>query len=115
MQRRRPLGTTYHGLTLLLISGGISGAIVSASMFLFRAQCEPVLRFLLPFVARRATHYRYNPDSYYFFAWVAVALTLLWIILTGVGLLRKPAEDRRIDAIVRLKGRSMARGAPLEP
>ncbi|MGK6354436.1 hypothetical protein ACMGDH_04325 [Sphingomonas sp. DT-207] len=90
-------------------------ATVSAGLFFFRDQCEPVLRWLLPLIAGRHSHFRYDPDSYYFWAGLAGVLALLWISLFSMAALRKPADDRRIDAALRARQHRSARGAPLEP
>jgi len=115
MRKRRPLSATYRGLLFLGAGGGAAFAFLSALMFVFRAQCEPILRLLLPLLAGRRGHYRYDPDSYYFWAWLAAAMSLMWVGLVLFAALRKPEEDRRLDRHLRAKLSQDARRAPLEP
>ena len=115
MRIRRPLGATYKGLLFLDAGGGAAFAALSVLMFVFRAQCEPILRLLLPLLVGRRGHYRYDPDSYYFWAWLAAAMSLLWIGLVLYAALRKPEEDRRLDHHLKAELSQNARGAPLEP
>jgi hypothetical protein len=95
--------------------GGIGGSALSAALFLFRDQCEPILRLLVPLLVGRRSHFHYDPEDYYFFASLAVVMTLVWISLTILAVVRKPLEDKRIDTALRVKERQFARGAPLEP
>jgi hypothetical protein len=115
MRPRRPLGTTYRGLVILNIGGTIAGALASSALFLFRSQSEPILRFLLPIILPRRGRFHYDPADYYFFASLVVMVTILWSGLTLYAILRKPAEDARIDAALRTKDRHVMRGAPLDP
>ena len=114
MRKRRPLSATYRGLLFLGAGGGAAFAALSALMFASRAQCEPILRLLLPLLVLGRGHYRYDPDSYYFWAWLAAAMSLLWIGLVLFAAIRKPEEDRRLDHHLRAKLGQNARGAPLE-
>jgi hypothetical protein len=63
--------------------GGIGGSALSAALFLFRDQCEPILRLLVPLLVGRRSHFHYDPEDYYFFASLAVVMTLVWISLTN--------------------------------
>ncbi|QNN64533.1 hypothetical protein H9L12_09460 [Sphingomonas rhizophila] len=115
MKIRRPLGATYKGMLFFGAAGGAAFATLSALLFVFRAQCEPILRLLLPLLAGRRGHYQYDPDSYYFWAWLAAAMSLLWMGLVLWAALRKPHEDRRLDKHLKAKLSQKVRGAPLEP
>lgn len=111
----RPFGDTYKSLLLIGTSGSVSFALLSSLMFAFRAQCEPVLRLILPLLAPRRSFYRYDPDSYYIWAAFAAGMSVLWMVLIVVAILNKPQTDRRIDKNLKSKITQSARGAPLEP
>jgi hypothetical protein len=103
-------------LAVLALLGGGGGGLLSAILFLFRDQCEPLVSIVLPLLARAlGGHLDYDPSEYWFIAgWVGF-LALLWSIGIGWTIIRKPAEDRRVDRILREKLEQSARGAPLEP
>lgn len=111
----RPFGDTNKGLLLIGISGGVSFALLSALMFAFRAQCEPLLRLILELLPRKRSFYQYNPEGYYIWAACAAGMSLIWIMLMVVAILNKPRVDRRIDKNLKSKINQSARGAPLEP
>lgn len=119
MRRIRPLGSTYTGLVTIGILGGVSLGLLSAIMFLFRPQAEPVVRFVVPAIASslgsRRGLYRYNPETYLLWPSLAAFLSLLWVGLTLFAILRKPAEDKHLDAALKGRLSQAARGAPLEP
>lgn len=115
MPRRRPLGATYSGLLLLGSVGGSGLALTSAAMFLFRAQAEPVVRIILPLLVPRRGFYRYDPDSYFLWPSLVTFLAILLVALVIVAAVRKPRDDKCIDAALQAKQRQRARGAPLEP
>lgn len=115
MRSNRPLGATYLGLVILGVSGWIGLGVLCVVLFLFREQCEPVLRFALPLLGGRRGHLHYNPDDYYFFATIPGMMAGLWAGLTVRAIVRKPAEDRAIDKRLRSKLIQTSRGAPLEP
>jgi hypothetical protein len=48
---RQPISGTWIGLIALCMLGGGGFGLASAAMFLFRDQCEPVLRLVLPLLA----------------------------------------------------------------
>jgi len=102
-------------LVILSIGGTIAGALASSALFLFRTQCEPILRFLLPIILPRRARFHYDSADYYFFASLVLMMTIIWTGVTLYAILRKPAEDARIDAALRAKHRQVMRGAPLDP
>lgn len=114
MRTRRPLGVNTRGLLILTAWGG-GPSILSASLFLFRAESEPVLRFVVQLFASRRGHYRYDPDDYFFWAGLVAFLALSGVALTIWVAWRQPAEDKRIDAALRSRLQPASRGAPLEP
>jgi hypothetical protein len=84
-------------------------------MFLFRAQAEPVVRLILPLLVPKRGFYRYDPDSYFLWPSLVAFLAILLVALVTLAAIRKPNEDKRIDAALEAKQRQRARGAPLEP
>jgi hypothetical protein len=115
MRPIRPLGATYTGLIISGFVGGLGLGLLSAAMFLFRAHAEPVVRIILPLVASRHGPYRYNPDTYFFWPSLVGFLAILWVALSSLAVVRKPAEDKQIEAALKARHRQAARGAPLEP
>jgi hypothetical protein len=102
-------------LLLLGSIGGVGLALTSAAMFLFRAQAEPIVCIILPLVVPKRAFYHYNPDTYFLWPSLAGFLAILWIAFVILAAIRKPTEDKRIDAALTAKQRQRARGAPLEP
>ncbi len=116
MRPRRPLATTYRGLVFLTVIGSAAGSVVSAALFLFRRQCEPIISTLLPLAIRIVLHrgFIYHPEKYYWIAAYISVFSALWFIAGVWTIARKPSDDRRIDRALRLRMRPEARGAPLE-
>jgi sugar/nucleoside kinase (ribokinase family) len=95
--------------------GGVPLGLLSASMFLFRAQAEPIVSFVLPIIAGHRSRYHYNPDTYYLWPSLICLCAVVWLAICLITLARKPSEDRAIDAALKAKHRPAARGAPLKP
>ncbi len=108
---RKPLAASYTGLTLLGATGGAALALLSAAMFLFRSECEPILRFVLRAFSK-VRHY--TPETYYFWAGSVGLLAVLWLALFLGAITKKPAEDRHVDAALRRRLKPTIRGAPIE-
>lgn len=104
-----------YGLGCAGVIGGVGFGVLSTLMFLFRAQAEPIVRFILPILAGHRSHYRYNPESYFLWPSLVGFCAVLWLALCVIALVRKPSDDRAIDAALKAKYRPAARGAPLEP
>jgi hypothetical protein len=115
MRILRPLGATYRRMFVFGAGGGAAFATLSALLFVFRAQCEPILRIVLPLLVGRRGRYQYDPDSYYSWAWVVAAMSILWMGLVLLAALRKHEEGRRLGRHLHTKISQKARGAPLEP
>lgn len=112
--RRLSLSVSAWGQVLILLTGSGVG-ILSAAMFNYREYCEPVLRLVLPVLAGRKAHFRYNPDDYFFWAGLAAFFAAALIAAAIFAALRQPAENRRVEKALRSRSQAQARGAPLEP
>lgn len=99
------------------VGGGVLGTLASAALFLFPEQCEPLVRLVGPLLLPRSVRaeFDYDDGGYYFFAAMAVVMTVIWIGITLIAGLKKPKEDARIDAKVRARDREKARGAFIDP
>lgn len=117
MKFRDGLFTTYRGLIAVGLLGGVGGGWLSLILFLFRAQCEPLLAAVLPLFMRLTfhVHFHYRPSEYYWIAAYTGGLALMWTLGIGWALVQKPGQDRRIDQALRRRARPSARGAPLDP
>lgn len=107
----KPLAASYTGLTLVGATGGGALALLSVAMFVFRGECEPILRLVLRAFGR--VRY-YTPETYYYWAGFVGLLAVLWLALFVVAIARKPSEDRHVDAALRQKLKATLRGAPVE-
>jgi len=117
MRLRPYFGQTYLGIvTIGLTFAGVCG-LVSAAMFMFRPICEPILRFALTLFVHSVAHsyFRYDPATYWFWAGYIGALGVLFVAVFVIAIIRKPAQDRRIDEALRRQTTEISHGAPLEP
>ena len=115
--RLRPyFGDTYTGIVAFALGGASACALLSAAMFLFRPVCEPILRFALTLVAARlGGHFMYDPGSYWFWDGYAAFCGIFILVVAAVIIVRKPAQDRRIDQELRSQTTEFSHGAPLDP
>ena len=102
-------------MAIIGIAGTAAVGSLGLIMLSFRSVCEPVLRIALPFVASRlGGSYRYDPGTYYVWAWAPVVYAALWFLLFVRAWIRAPVVDRRIDGALRSQVQQSARGAPIE-
>jgi hypothetical protein len=115
MRPRRPLGATYGGIIAGGVIGGAAFALLSAVMFLFRSVCEPLVRIAVSFVAIYLHAYlRYEPAQYWYVAGFVGALGALVVFVAIIALIRRPGDDRRMDAALLRETSEFVNGAPLE-
>ncbi len=102
VKHRKPLAATYRGLLILGLSGGVAIALLSIAMFSFPDTGEPIYRGLMRWLTR-AGAVKLDRDDYYFTAAMVGVLSPFWVLLFVWAMLRKPAEDRHIDAQLRAR------------
>ena len=118
VMRLRPyFGDTYVGIVTMSTAFTAACATLSALMFFFRPFCEPILRFVLSFFVHSVAHiyFVYDPAMYWFWDGYVAFLGVFILILATVMIVRKPAQDRRIDQALRRQTSESSHGAPLEP
>lgn len=111
------LRDTRRGIALVGTGAILVFTSLTALMHSYRAFFEPLLRFLLPYVAGRfgGGYYRYDPSDYAFWAWMPMVLAVVLSFTCLVFFITKSATDKRIDSALRERLEQRARGAPLEP
>jgi hypothetical protein len=118
MTRLEVFARSYTALLVAALLAGLAGLAFGLVMFIARAQVEPMLPLLLPAIttALLGSALFYKPEQYY---WLATYISLLSAVFAAgiaYAFIRRPAENRRIDAALRGRlGPDQARGAPLEP
>lgn len=116
MRLRPHFGDTYVGIFTITVGGAAACALLSAVMFLFRPVCEPILRNVLRFFVQSVGgYYVYDPRSYWFWDGYAALLSTLAFVIAAIVIIRKPAQDWRIDNVLRGQTTEISHGAPLEP
>jgi hypothetical protein len=117
MRLRPYFGETYAGIITFGITLAGACAAVSAVMFLFRPLCEPILRFATTLFVHSVAHgyFVYDPATYWFWDGYVAVLGVFILIVTAVVIIRKPAQDRRIDQALLRQTSESSHGAPLEP
>jgi len=116
MRLRPYFGDTYVGIVTIAVAGASACVLLSAVMFLFRPVCEPILRIALTFFVRSlGGYYVYDPGLYWFWDGYAASLGIFILSIAAVVIIRKPAQDRRIDVALRGQTTELSHGAPLEP
>lgn len=119
MRLRPHFADTYAGIiTLGLVFSG-APCLISAAMFFFRPFCEPILKLALPIFARLISkgysHYHYDPNTYWFLDGYVAFLGVLILLIAVVTMIKKPAQDQRIDHALRQRATKYSHGAPLDP
>ena len=104
---RKPLAASYTGLTLRGATGGGSLALLSAAMFLFRSECEPILKSAL-LVFGRVRYY--TPETYYVWAGLVGLLAVLWLASFLYSIANKATEERHVDAVLMRRLKPTVRG-----
>jgi hypothetical protein len=117
MRLRPYFGDTYVGIvTIAMAFGGVCAA-VSALMFFFRPVCEPILRFAMMLFVHSVSRgsFVYDPATYWFWDGYVAVLGAFIPLVAAVVIIRKPAQDRRIDQELRRQSTEFSHGAPVEP
>ena len=117
MKLRPYFAETYAGIVVITAAFAGACALLSVTMFFFRPLCEPILRLALPLFAEWLchAHVAYDPASYWFWDAFVAFLAFFVVFLAVTVLIRKPAEDRRIDEALLRQTSQLSHGAPLEP
>lgn len=117
MKRLEAFARSYIALLIGALLAGIAGMVFGLAMFIAREQVEPSLPFLLPGITKWLTGSAlfYRPEQYYWIATYVSLLSAAFAAAVAFAIIRRPAENRRIDAALRSRlGPDEARGAPLE-
>lgn len=117
MRLRPYFGDTYAGILTIGIAFAGACASVSALMFFFRPLCEPILRFAMALFVHSVSggSFVYDPATYWLWDGYVAFLGALMLLFAAVVIIRKPAQDRRIDQALRRQTTEFSHGAPLEP
>lgn len=117
MIRLEAFARSYMALLVAALLAGIAGMVLGLVMFIDKEQIEPLVPFLLPAITKRLTGSAlyYRPEQYYWIATYVSLLSTAFAAGIAFAIIRRPAENRRIDAALRSwLGPSHVRGAPLE-
>ena len=114
MRQRRPLGATYSGLVVLGLAGGVGLGLFSFGIFAWPKLFVPIAELLISLLLRRAGNLGFLTEHYKLFAGLVGFMAVMWVALVLRAILRKPEEDRQLDAALMTRYNSMARGAPVE-
>jgi hypothetical protein len=115
--RLRPyFGDTYAGIVTIALALAAVCAVVSAAMFFFRSVCEPILRFAMTAFVHSVAHgyFVYDPATYWFWDGYVAFLGVFILLIATVVIIRKPAQDRRIEEALRRQTTEFSHGASLE-
>src|SRR6478752_2634578 len=113
MRLTRPLDHTRSGLAVIGLLGTTGLAGWGAGMFAFPSVFRVASPILINGIAARiGSGSPYDPEDYYIWAWLFLLFASVWGALCLVMFIRRPAEDRRIDAALRSRFERAVRGAP---
>jgi hypothetical protein len=103
----RRFWTTYRGIALLGLAGGVVGASLGTVMLLFRGIIEPSLPLALDIAvglaSKKAAPVNYEPAAYFWIAGGVYAMAALWVGVCAWSALLKPLTDRRVDSYLARK------------
>ena len=115
MRPRRPLGATIPGLVVLTLAGGFGLVLLGLSILAWPKVIIPVLEILMTLLSRRRMDLDIFAQNDELLAGFFGLCAVMWVAFGIRTILRKPDEDRRLDAALMAKDTTMARGAPTEP
>jgi hypothetical protein len=116
MRLTRPLAHTRLGLAVIGLLGTTGLAGWGAGMFAFPSVFRVVTPILINGIAARlGSGSSYDAEDYFIWACLFLLSAFVWGALCLIMFIRRPAEDRQIDAALCRRREHAVRGAPTEP